>query len=61
VLYDCLGRTVTELFRGTVNPGFHEITVNMVNARGEPLPAGGYMVRATIGTHAAVKKLVRVN
>ncbi|MBE0432878.1 hypothetical protein IBX73_05350 [candidate division WOR-3 bacterium] len=60
-LYDCLGRHVTELFSGTLDPGSHPLSFDMVNTRGMPLPAGIYMLRATIAGHIAIRKLVKVN
>lgn len=60
-LYDCLGRHITGLFSGTLDAGSHHLSFDMVNTQGKPLPAGIYMLRATIAGHTAIRKIVKVD
>jgi hypothetical protein len=52
-VYDVLGREVATLVNGEVSPGEHMVTWNAVN-----MPSGVYYCRLTLGSIAAVRKMV---
>jgi hypothetical protein len=59
-LYDVAGHEVATLHRGPLPPGLHTFTWGGTNTRGEPTPAGIYLLRAEVAGEAATGKIVRV-
>ncbi len=52
VVYDILGREVTTLYNGSVNPGFHRVTWNA-----DDQPSGVYFYRLTTGDSEATGRM----
>jgi len=56
-VYDLAGRKVDELWKGMAAPGWNQATWN---AGSRQVPAGVYVVRATVGRVTLVRRIVRL-
>jgi hypothetical protein len=59
-LYDCIGRTVSEVAKERLNAGTHYLTINMRDESGNVLPGGIYILRATIGNNTLMRKILKI-
>ncbi len=54
-VYDILGKEVSLLFRGKINPGTYEINWNAAD-----FPSGIYFYKLTAGNYTSVKKMILI-
>jgi len=60
VLYDCLGRSIRNIYSGILSPGTHPFSLSTRDMNGTTLPAGIYILKATIGNSILTRKLVKI-
>ncbi len=60
VVYDLLGRPITQLLDRPLPPGRHMLSWNGTDAAGHPVPAGVYLVRLTQGPYHREHLLIRI-
>jgi hypothetical protein len=59
-VYDILGKEVTTLINGFLEPGYHEVRWNGENHMGQKVASGFYFYRLDTGVHADVRKMLIV-
>lgn len=59
-VHDLAGRRIATLHEGPVAAGVQRVSWNGADARGEPMRAGVYLVRAAWPGHALTRRIVRV-
>ena len=57
-IYNIRGQEVITLMNQVVNPGFHKVSWNGVNANGKELSSGMYFYELVVGDISLKKKLV---
>lgn len=57
-VYDVGGREVVTLWSGALPAGRHDLRWDARDARGARLPAGLYLVRAMVGAHVLVRRVI---
>jgi aminopeptidase N len=60
IVYDLLGREVSALLRGRMDPGSYTVRWDGRNANGTPAAAGIYFFRMTAGDFTATRKMILV-
>jgi hypothetical protein len=60
-LYDCTGRLTRKIADRTLDAGTRNYSVEMKDKSGNMLPAGIYMLRASVGESVVTKKIIRVD
>jgi flagellar hook assembly protein FlgD len=58
VIYDMLGREVTQLVNTTLEAGYRSIQWNSTNSFGKPVSAGVYIYRINAGKFMQARKMV---
>ena len=57
IIYDVLGREVTEIANRDYPAGYNEVTWNGLNSNGEQVSSGVYFHRISAGEWSAVMKM----
>jgi flagellar hook assembly protein FlgD len=60
VVFDMLGRKVTELVQQSQNPGSYQVIWNGQNSMGFPVSSGVYLYKITAGKFTETRKMILV-
>jgi hypothetical protein len=60
-VYDLQGRLVRELLNKTLSSGRHTMSWNGLDAAGQSVPDGVYVLRGQFGDHIVNRKVIRIN
>jgi len=59
-LYDCAGRKLAHIADKAFGPGNHNLSHQLLDTSGVPLPQGVYILRAETDTQVTIKKIIKI-